>query len=418
MMPAIGPADDPASRTRDVSPQVHALRSAAAVRERCLMVHDWVAQSRSQHFTLDEDRLQDVSDYVVGVTRENYPDLAIPYHSRWRHFCAGGVDRWSALAARIPDPLERARTAVDLACVSVLLDAGAGEAWRYREAATGRVFTRSEGLAVASFEMFCAGGFSSEPDRPLQADSIGLRYIDTDMLARFFQVGPDNPLIGTESRARLLCRFGVALEAPPHTFGRRLARFNIVDRLIAGGCEISAPELLARLLDALSLIWKFGAVLGGVLVGDAGRHPASPGGAADHLVPFHKLTQWLVYSLIEPLEWAGLRVVDVDGLTALAEYRNGGLLIDLGVIQPRRPLDPAQKHDVSSELIVEWRALTVTLMDRLLPLVRGRLGLDSAFTLPRLLQGGTWSAGRKIALTLRPPDGLPPIAIAADGTVF
>jgi uncharacterized protein DUF1688 len=38
--------------------------------------------------------------------------------------------------------------------------------------------------------------------------------------------------------------------------------------------------------------------------------------------------------------------------------------------------------------------------------------------MPQLLQGGTWSAGRKIARALRPPDGPPPIAVAADGTVF
>ena len=135
-------------------------------------------------------------------------------------------------------------------------------------------------------------------------------------------------------------------------------------------------------------------------------------------MPFHKLTQWLTYSLIEPLETAGLAVEGLHELTALAEYRNGGLLVDLGVIRPRTPLDPGIRHDVGSELVVEWRALTVALMDPLVGLVRARLGLGSHFTMPHLLQGGTWSAGRKIAVSLRPPDGPPPIAVAADGTVF
>src|SRR5581483_245293 len=107
------------------------LRSAAAVRARCGMVHRWVAAGRSSHFTLDEARLADVAAYVAEVTRADYPDLQIPYHSRWRHFSAGAIDRWGALAAHIDaDPIARARAAVDLATVSVLLDAGAGDAWR------------------------------------------------------------------------------------------------------------------------------------------------------------------------------------------------------------------------------------------------------------------------------------------------
>ena len=144
--------------------------------------------------------------------------------------------------------------------------------------------------------------------------------------------------------------------------------------------------------------------------------PCAP--ASDQVVPFHKLSQWLAYSLIEPLEAAGLAVERPQELTALAEYRNGGLLVDLGAIRPRAAIDPLLRHDVGSELVVEWRALTVALMDPLVGLVRERLGLDSNFTMPQLLQGGTWSAGRKIAHALRPPDGPPPIAVAADGTVF
>jgi len=61
-------------------------------------------------------------------------------------------------------------------------------------------------------------------------------------------------------------------------------------------------------------------------------------------VPFHKLSQWLAYSLIEPLEAAGIAVDGLGDLTALAEYRNGGLLVDLGVIRPRVPIDPAVRH--------------------------------------------------------------------------
>ena len=404
-------------------PNLAELRSAAAVRERCGMVHRWVADDRSPHFALDQGRLDSVAAYVADVTRAAYPDLEIPYHSRWRHFSAGGVDRWTALAARIAaDPVERARIAVDLATVSVLLDAGAGDAWRYRERETGLAFARSEGLAVASLDMFRAGSFSADPHRPWRVDDIALGKIDAAMLARGLQVGPDNPLIGLEQRSAVLRRLAKALGDRPDLFGRASARpGNLVDYFlnIDGKRRISASTVLATLLEGLSSIWPSGLVLHGFAIGDAGRHRAlRTNGGTDGIVPFHKLSQWLAYSLIEPLQWAGLEVAGLDELTALAEYRNGGLLVDLGVIRPRAPIDPQVRHDVASELVVEWRALTVALMDPLVARVRAELGLNQAFAMPHMLQGGTWSAGRKIAQALRPPAGPPPIPVAADGTVF
>jgi len=177
--------------------------------------------------------------------------------------------------------------------------------------------------------------------------------------------------------------------------------------------------VLGALLDGLSSIWPSGLAINGVPIGDAGRHPAVRiGDSTDHIVPFHKLSQWLTYSLLEPLETAGLAVERLDDLTALAEYRNGGLLVDLGVIRPRAAIDAQARFAVSSELVVEWRALTVALMDRLVELVRTELGRGEDFAMPHMLQGGTWTAGRKIARALRPPDGPSPIPIAADGTVF
>lgn len=405
------------------APELAKLRDAAAVRERCAAVHRFVADGRSPHFTLDQGRLEAVASYVADVTREAYPDLTIPYHSRWRHFSAGGVDRWSALAARLDvDPVERARIAIDLATVSVLLDAGAGDAWRYREQATGLSLARSEGLAIASVDMFRSGLFSSDARQPYRVDGVALEKIDAATLARHFQIDNGNPLVGVEQRSALLRRLGQALAGRPDLFGRTPARpGNLVDYFlsVADAGRIPASAILATLLDSLSSIWPSGLVIDGFPVGDAGRHPAvRTGDATNGIVPFHKLSQWLTYSLLEPLESADLAVERLDQLTALPEYRNGGLLVDLGVIRPRAAIDPQLRHEVSSELIVEWRALTVALMDPLVGLVRAKLGLGAAFTMPHMLQGGTWSAGRKIARELRPPDGPSPVPVAADGAVF
>ena len=109
----------------------------------------------------------------------------------------------------------------------------------------------------------------------------------------------------------------------------------------------------------------------------------------------------------------------LDELTALPEYRNGGLLIDLGVICPRQPIDLRRPHKVS---VGDRRRMARADRDADGPIARRRCGTNSGsittFTLPQMLQGGTWSAGRKIALTLRPPGGPSPLPILADGTVF
>jgi hypothetical protein len=112
-----------------------------------------------------------------------------------------------------------------------------------------------------------------------------------------------------------------------------------------------------------------------------------------------------------------VRVTGLDALTGLPEYRNGGLLIDSGVIVPRDPRDLAKTWKPGDDFIVEWRALTVTLLDELAVLVRQQLGVSAEqMPLTCILEGGTWAAGRQIAKELR--DGPPPIQIESDGTVF
>jgi hypothetical protein len=136
------------------------------------------------------------------------------------------------------------------------------------------------------------------------------------------------------------------------------------------------------------------------------------------LVPFHKLSQWLTYSLLEPLQDLGLTITDLDQLTGLAEYRNGGLCVDLGLLQPKHADVTAEAHLPSSEMIVEWRSLTIILLDRIADAIRNTLGMN-AIDLPlvKVLEGGTWAAGRKIAAELR-DSGVPPIQVKSDGTVF
>jgi hypothetical protein len=186
----------------------------------------------------------------------------------------------------------------------------------------------------------------------------------------------------------------------------------------ADGGPLPAPAILELLLEALGPIWADRLVIEGVPLGDCWRHPAiRRDDVTDGLVPLHKLSQWLSYSLIEPLQTAGIEVVEIDGLTGLAEYRNGGLFVDTGVLRFRDPADAERAHRVADPLIVAWRAMTVALLARLAPKVRALLGVGEAeFPLACMLEGGTWMAGRRIAAELRSGGG-PPFTIVSDGTV-
>jgi len=385
------------------------LLTAAAVRERANEMLAAGLAGELAEWRGDLSRMDAAADLTAQVVREAYPDLKVPFHARWRHFTVKGRDLWAERKTAWASPEDQARAEFDLAITSVLLDAGAGAAWRYRDAATGAELARSEGLGIASLRLFESGAMSAEPDDPLRADALG--RMSAEVLAEGFQVSADNPLVGLEGRAALLRRLGEAVGRPGALFDAMAAR--------ATDGQLPAAVILEVLLLALGPIWPGRLDLAGVPLGDCWRHPAiRRDDATDGLVPIHKLSQWLAYSLIEPLERAGVAVVEIDGLTGLAEYRNGGLFADTGVLVLKDPEDATRPHPVEGPLVVGWRAMTVALLDRIAPMVRGRLGVAEAdFPLARVLEGGTWAAGRRIARERR-PDGGPPIAVISDGTVF
>ena len=339
------------------------LRTTQAVRSRAAALLARARAGESEWFTIgNDDALEDTARTVAEVTRDRYAWGPIPYHSRWRHFEAGGV---------------------------------------------------------------------------------GLRALVTDRLGDAFQVSGVNPLVGLAGRATLLRRLGEAMHERPEVFGDDGRPGGLFDALIGPygpaappTAEIAAHEILSLLLESLSGIWPAanaidsiaadGSDAPGVLgsgdpalaLGDCWRHRAVQGpGLTNGWMPFHKLSQWLSYSMLEPFEWAGVKVRHVEALTALPEYRNGGLLIDSGLIVPRSPAFLQRSWKVGDEFIVEWRALTVALLDEVAARVRRVMELSEAeLPLARVLEGGTWAAGRVMAQRLR--EGAPPLRIESDGTVF
>lgn len=403
---------------------IRKLRGPQTIRDRALILFNLAQSHQLSGFHCHLSKLPDVADYVIEVIRTEYPNLNVPFHSRWRHFEIGGKSRLEQLQASLlrSSALEQAKSKLDLAIISVLLDAGAGAKWHYQEPQTNQIYSRSEGLAVASFHGFCQGLFSSNPEHPYKVDSLALQNLTQPALATAFQVTPKNPLVGISGRLQLLQKLGQVLSNSPQFFPGSPPRPS---DLIHGWLiqtqndHLSAITLFQTILESLGEIWPGRLTLDGVNLGDVWQHSALPNtGIGSQLIPFHKLSQWLTYSLLEPLQELGLIITDLNQLTGLPEYRNGGLFLDLGVLELKDPSQLQVSHNVDSELIIEWRALTLILLDQLAEIIREKLNLTAdEFPLVKLLQGGSWTAGRKIAAQLR-PGGIPPLLIESDGTVF
>jgi hypothetical protein len=370
------------------------------------------------------------------------------------------------------DNMEITRRLIDLFFVSVLLDAGAGDQWRYVEPGTEREYERSEGIAVASLYMFkdlafcskkedgspivdgkCAIASTLYPTTNLNGVGKGLSDLTTKALATGVQFSDSNHMLGLESRADLLRKLGKSLLAQSKVFGEEGRPGNIVGSYV---CPKS-PRKLTSSTDYMKATAKDGkvdiavfwnilqtllipvwpqdrTVVNGQAIGDAWplstlkqQNTTSDQSNSSNIQPFHKLTQWLAYSLMVPfqrilgLEWTG-----TASLTALPEYRNGGLFVDMGVLSLKHEsLSKGLKasgHDLpmfkaGDDVVVEWRAMTLVLVDKLYKIVLERMD-GVHLSMAQLLEAGTWKSGREVAAKKRPESKSSPIIIESDGTVF
>ncbi|KAJ0415928.1 hypothetical protein BJY00DRAFT_292720 [Aspergillus carlsbadensis] len=436
-----------------MDPAIDHLLNLQAVRERAHIVFGLAKQGLLNHFDYHPDRLDAVVEYVVGIIQRDFgPNNfhSIPPHGRWQHFDVGNVPRIQKLLTQWDeagyDAVEKVRSLVDLFFVSVLLDAGAGDRWKFTEPATGNVYTRSEGIAVASLYMFLDGDFASnggEGARRDVVDGAALKNITVETLYKGFQINEENPLVGAEARVEILQRLGQSLLDNQDIFGPSGRPGLLVDYLKRGGGsggELDYALLWSTLQKLLIPIWPSDRTkVSGKPVGDAWplsvlakhKHESASNEPPETatIQPFHKLTQWLAYSLKVPFErllsttWANAELG-----TGLPEYRNGGLFVDMGVLTLKPSALEKGLKTSGSELpcfgagddeIVEWRAMTVALLDELHQriLASGKFG-DVKLTLPQMLEAGSWKAGREIAARKRPESKGSPILNSGDGTLF
>ena len=169
-------------------------------------------------------------------------------------------------------------------------------------------------------------------------------------------------------------------------------------------------------MDGLSSIWPATRTnIQGVALGDAWQCKAMPQSPPaqpwETIVPFHKLTQWLCYSLMVPMtKLLNVHFAGAELMTGLPEYRNGGLLVDTGLLTLKeadtqrglkiyhetmaegKAIEVMPTFEPSDDVIVEWRAVTVGFLDELLAAVNKGLGLEGheRLSLAQMLEAGTW----------------------------
>ncbi|KAF5253148.1 hypothetical protein FANTH_1979 [Fusarium anthophilum] len=425
------------------------LLSLQAVRDQACKVFESAKQGNLKHFDYDEGRMGAVADYVSKVIDRDFgPDKydTIPPHGRWQHFEVGDVARVDALVKRWAsedgvDQTEITRRLVDLFFVSVLLDAGAGDVWRFKELSTGQVVVRSEGIAVASLHMFTAGSFSSDGSLKEKVDAEGLIELQDSSFEQHFQVSSENPMVGVSSRVKLLQAVGSNLLKHPAVFGELGRPGNLVDYLkskASGSKTLDYEQLWFCLQDLLIPSWPGNrTVFNGHPIGDAWplellSDIADSKGDKDpksKIQPFHKLTQWLAYSLSVIFErQLGFTWKNMHLGTGLPEYRNGGLFVDLGVLKLKSDALKAGKEssgqelpqfEASDDVIVEWRALTVALLDELHKMLKEKYEPRGVkLSLLQMLEAGSWKSGRLLAAELRPDTKCSPILVISDGTLY
>ncbi|KAM0788710.1 hypothetical protein ACM66B_002805 [Microbotryomycetes sp. NB124-2] len=437
-------------------PVIGYLKSLESIRDRCNKVFELAQRDELDYWTIDLSKQDEIVSFVCQLIERDYgTDYdSIPPHGRWRHFVGNRIEpllkQWDTQKV---DRIEVARRMVDLMVSSVLMDAGAGNDWKFKPKDGGEPIARSEGLAVGSLEMFEHGLFSGVTGQPCRVDAEGLAKITTQQISDAMQVSDANPMTGIEGRAELLVRLGTVLKdasneryfSSPADSSRRPG--NIVDYLLSHPTSQQIPSpasyniavqmdtLWDIIVNGLAGVWPAArSKIDGVGLGDVWPADCLKRSAADDtdaFVSFHKLSQWLTYSLIEVMETIlSWKIIGKDKMTGLPEYRNGGLLIDFGLLKPRIPqllksfdisesvstLMDVPPLDPSHSAVVEMRAVTIVMLDKLADGIRAKVGVD--LTLPQVLEAGTWKAGREIAKKLRPETGGPPFRYVADGTVF
>ncbi|KAI8051394.1 uncharacterized protein B0P05DRAFT_562573 [Gilbertella persicaria] len=420
------------------------LLSLHSVRDRCFKVQEAAGKNRLQHFDIDASKLNDMAQFVIALIKRDYDDPSkIPVYGCWRHFDTGGrpriqtlISTWASLGI---DRTEQTRRVLDLFVLTVLLDFDPGNQYVFRESTTNIALKKREGIAVAILEMFVQGVFSTSPNQPHRVDSEALMHLTLQDLLTGFKVVSPETLIGLKERFELLKHLAQVLQRRPDYFSGEEGHIprpgNMIDYLV---CHPTTIKTKKGLLIHLETLWPIVLEMSELCIKNDGANQLGdvwtyPSMGSSQSISFHNLSQWMIYSLIEPMEkLLGAVFEGTEQLTPPSNYSNGGLLIDCGFITlkkkdyergiamyrqnsllPGQPkVEVAPMFEVSDPVVVEWRALTTAYVDLIAERVRSVLKMSKkSLSLSQIIQGGTTSAGRELAEISRPNTQEPPIII-------
>ena len=371
------------------------------VRRKANRLLDLALAGELEYVAAEETDLRSVLLNVLETTKENYPEFQIPPYGVWRDFEESGIDRWGALAsARAFETAEEMLMAsADLAILGCFMKTGRPENWVFNDPMTETAATGKQASALAAFHMFAAGSFSSDMSDPFRVDAETLISLEPEELAAGLQWDREEDAALLVAMQRHLKRIGEALALRSDLFSEgEVTRPGILAARLARDSDgaVSATRLLDNLLEALAPVWEGGAQSDDIMLGDSFRHSALPGDEVDQVVPFHLAAQEMVYSMLEPFAWAGVEVDGLESLTGPSDETHAALFIKAGVMEIREA-DKALTLEEAQDQMVEIRAVTGALIDRLAELLRKELEVPAdQLPLTCILEGGTSHAGNRI----------------------
>lgn len=402
--------------TRDL---YDALYKPSEIRARCHEIGEIAINGNGHWFAINSARINSCVKLIEQNCRNRYPELKIPIYSLWREWSGDQGNNWDHRISNFAgDPLFIAKSAIDLVFFTVLLGRNPGNKWYYSRSTSGQRLQHTQAIAAAGIDLFFDHFSSHSVEQGWVLGMPELQEISRGKLATALQSSTENPFGGLSRSAIQYQKLAAILKTWSDSGIHYQRPGDLVDECLALCSrswslqkQISMDSLFELLAQRFAGMIEGGLIVEGMntsSVGDCGWHSGLL--REDHtsgVVPFHRALQWLCYSLIEPLALVGITVTDPDTLTGLADVDHAGLFIDTGVLSPHDIELMNSSLTVDSEAVVEWRALTIYLQDRVTEALRKSLKLSAKrLPLSAVMQGGMAHAGTELSMRIRGERGI------------
>lgn len=405
----------------------HEYLSPIFTRVRSKELTQLVLKNQSKFFTLDSSKKEEALEFLEKVILSRFQKDKIAKHGRRQHLSSKNRNYFE----KVENICQKAgctfavENKLELLLLSCFLDAGAGQNWKYNDSYFNCQLVGSEALAAASTDLYLkliSDNLISKKNISLTSDA--LKNMKFDEFSKSFQHDEsNNALLGAKGRYDSLTQLGSCLELHPSIFvtSHKPELKNIYHffQSIVEHKSLNLEEVFKTIVFIFHDFFTSDTKINEINLCDSRIHSnliSLP--LVGKKIPFFKLIQWMVYSIDDFFNSQGIPTINEEFLSGLAEYRNGGFFMDTNIINLKSKNLSHQSYSIDSELVTEWRALTITLLDEFLEELKIKRGYNH-LNMSKLLEGGTWIAGRKLARENRPDSPYsPPIKIITDGKFF